>query len=126
MNFFSFRGTLRTLPVIVLAAICVALYSFSGFSISSAQTNTAPKPTPTPTPIEDDDGPIEIKSDLVNLSIRVVDRNNKPVGVLNQGDFKIFEDNVEQPIEFFSREEVPVNYVMVVDNSNSLRPQLEK
>ena len=103
--------------------------AFYGFHSSLAQTtNPAPaitKPTPVPTPVDDDE-PLVIDTELVNLSVKVVDRNNKFVGVLGQGEFKVYEDNVLQPIEFFSKEEVPVNYVLLVDNSNSLRPQLEK
>jgi Ca-activated chloride channel family protein len=104
--------------------------AFYGFNTSFAQTANPPapslaKPTPSPTP-EDDDEPIRIDTELVNLSVKVVDRNNKFVGVLGQNEFKVFEDNVAQPIEFFSKEEVPVNYVLLVDNSYSLRPQMEK
>ncbi len=109
--------------------------AFYGYDNSSAQTAApaaaAAKQTPTPTPkpaptIEDDDEPIRIDTELVNLSVRVVDRNNKSIGILSQSDFTVYEDNVAQPIEFFSKEEVPVNYALVVDNSFSLRSQLEK
>jgi Ca-activated chloride channel family protein len=129
MTFFSAKQALVVLALSIAAGL--VLY---GTGHSRAQTTNAPaKATPTPkaaptiapTP-EDDDEPIKIESDLVNLSVRVVDRNNKPVGILSQGDFSIFEDGVAQPVEFFSKEEVPVNYALVVDNSFSLRTQLEK
>lgn len=128
MMFFSAK---RAFPILVLAfAAGLVFYGFSHLSVQIAaqSVNPAPslaKPTPSPTPVDDDE-PLVIDSELVNLSVKVVDRNNKFVGVLSQGDFKVFEDNVPQPIEFFSKEEVPVNYVLLVDNSNSLRPQLEK
>jgi Ca-activated chloride channel family protein len=92
-------------------------------TVSAAQT---PKPTPTPTPLIDDDEPIKIDTELVNLNIRVVDRNNRPIANLQQSDFKVFEENIPQQIEFFSRSEVPTNYSLVLDNSGSLRSQLEK
>ena len=84
-----------------------------------------PTPSPTPDPLADD-GPIVVDTELVNLNVRVIDRFNKSIGNLKQGDFKIYEDNVVQNIEFFSKAEVPTNYAMVIDNSNSLRSQLEK
>ena len=91
---------------------------------------SAPVATPTPTPggepVEEDEGPIVIKSDLVNLNVRVVDRNGRVVGDVRPEEFKVFEDNVPQKIEFVSREEVPVNYGLMIDNSGSLRSQLEK
>ncbi len=73
-----------------------------------------------------DDTPIIVKSEVVNLNVRVIDRNNRPINTLSQNDFQIFEENIVQPIEFFAKEEVPTNYSLVVDNSNSMRFQLEK
>jgi Ca-activated chloride channel family protein len=135
---------------ILLLVFCYALTAaFYNFSVAEAQTNqtnrtrqvpsptatpngvtkTAPSPTPKtatlPTP-EDDDEIIKVETELVNLNVRVVDRNNRSIGNLRQDDFKIYEDNVAQPIEFFSKSEVPTNYSLVIDNSGSLRPQLEK
>jgi len=56
----------------------------------------------------------------------VVDRNNRPINGLKQSDFSIFEDNVKQSIEFFSQSEVPTNYALVIDNSGSLRTQIQQ
>jgi len=81
--------------------------------------------SPTP-PIEDEDSPIRIQTELVNLNVRVVDRNNRPVNNLKESDFRIFENNAEQKIEFFSRSEVPTNYSLVIDNSGSLRMLLDR
>ncbi len=111
---------------------CLSLsYSFVDFSVSNAQTVKAtqsPTVSPSPNPtIEDDDGPdLLIETELVNLNVRVVNRQNRPVANLKQSDFKIFENKVPQTIEFFSKSEVPTNYALVIDNSGSLRFQLEK
>jgi Ca-activated chloride channel family protein len=92
------------------------------------QTKPPATPTPTPTPptIKDEDQVIRVDTELVNLSVRVVDRNNRPINNLPEGEFNIFEDNVPQPIKFFSRSEVPTHYSLVVDNSGSLRQQIQK
>lgn len=82
--------------------------------------------TVTPTPTPDDDEPIVVDTDLVNLNVRVIDRNNRPVNDLKDGDFKVFEDNVPQTLDTIIREEVPINYALLIDNSGSLRTQLEK
>jgi Ca-activated chloride channel family protein len=128
---------------------CIALASaFYNFSIADAQSPPTPnraaqilpipspsiiqKPggspnaMPTPEDEDDDGGVIKIDTELVNLNVRVIDRTNRPINTLTQNDFKIYEDNVLQPIEFFSRSEVPTNYALVIDNSGSLRFQLEK
>jgi len=91
-----------------------------------AAPTIAPKPTPTPTPFDDPNEIIKVDAELVNLNIRVIDRNNRPINDVKQNEFKIYEDNVLQQIDFFSRSEVPTNYALVIDNSGSLRPQLEK
>lgn len=84
------------------------------------------KPTPTPTPPEtiDPDSVITIDTDLVNLHVRVIDRNNRPIDNVPQGEFHVFEDGVAQPIHSFTREEVPISYGLAVDTSGSLRSQL--
>lgn len=101
----------------------------------TAQTNkaitTVPTPTPTvaqsptpkPTP---DDEIIKVETELVNLNVRVIDRNSRPVNDIKQSEFKVYEDGVLQQIDYFSRSEVPTNYALVIDNSGSLRSQLEK
>ncbi len=88
-------------------------------SIPSAAT---PKPTPSP----DDNEIIKVENDLVNLSVRVVDKNGHIVADVRPEEFKVFEDGVPQKVDFVSKEDVPINYGLVVDNSGSLRTQLEK
>jgi Ca-activated chloride channel family protein len=110
-----------------------ALPAFFNFFRADAQTNPQPKatppkiasPTPEPTP-EEEEGVIKIDTQIVNLNVRVVDRNNHSIGNLSKNDFKIFEDNVEQPIDSFTKGEVPTNYAMVIDNSGSMRLLIDK
>ena len=85
------------------------------------------KPTPTPTPPEvlDADSVIKITSELVQLHVRVIDRNNKPIGNVTKGEFHVYEDGVVQPIETFTREDVPISYGLAVDTSASLRSQIQ-
>ena len=102
------------------AAALIALFSAPAF----AQTPT-PTPSPSPTPNPEDEV-IKVETELVNLNVRVVDRNNRPVAGLKRSDFTIYEDNVPQQIEFFSQSEVPTRYSLVIDNSGSLRGQIDQ
>src|SRR5688572_3648146 len=91
------------------------LFIACGLVLSGANAQTggtarpaASTPTPTPTPkaaptINDEDIIVKVDTELVNLNVRVIDRNNRPISGLNQSDFKIFEDDVPQRIEFFSQ-----------------------
>jgi Ca-activated chloride channel homolog len=67
---------------------------------------------------------VKIDTDLVNLNVRVIDRNNRPIGNIRQDELNVFENGVLQPIFSFSKEEVPVSYGLAVDTSGSLRSQL--
>ncbi len=99
---------------------------------NAQQTPPASKPSPRVSPttsgevVVQDEEVETVESDIVNLSVRVVDRNGRIVSDVNPKEFKVFENNAEQKIEFVSKEDVPINYGLVVDNSGSLRPQLLK
>jgi Ca-activated chloride channel homolog len=85
-----------------------------------------PKPTPTPPEPEIDEGStIVVNTELVTLNVRVIDRNNRPIDNVRENEFHVFEDGVLQPIESFSREEIPISYGLAVDTSGSLRSQLQ-
>jgi Ca-activated chloride channel family protein len=107
-------------------SIAFVLLLSVGSAAVSAQTAT-PSPTPRPgaTPRLEDQV-IEIETELVNITVRVVDRNNRPINNLPQSEFKVFEDGISQEIGFFSKSEVPTNYSLLVDNSGSLRQQIEQ
>jgi Ca-activated chloride channel family protein len=86
-------------------------------------------PTPTPDPSGEEFDPnetLKINTNLVNLNVRVIDRNNRPIGDVRQEEFRVLEDGVVQPIEFFSKEEVPISYGLAIDTSGSLRSQIDR
>ncbi len=145
----------KTFNILTLV-FCIGIFSaFYNFSAASAQTNTnrtrsvatptpvrvstptprpaptvvpsvAPSATPTPNPIDDPNEIIKIETEEVNLNVRVIDRTNRPINNLRQQEFKVYEDNVLQPITSFTKAEVPTNYSLVIDNSGSLRSLLDK
>ena len=84
-----------------------------------------PKPTPTPPEEFEENDVIKVNTELVTLNVRVIDRNNRPINNLRQSDFHVFEDGVAQPVESFSREEVPISYGLAIDTSQSLRSQIQ-
>jgi Ca-activated chloride channel family protein len=116
--------------MIGLSVILTVSAAFTQSSTTKSPTSAKPAVTPSPTPkppsLQEEEGIIKVDTELVNLDVRVVDRNGRPVNDLKQSDFKVFEENDLQRIEFFSKSEVPTNYTLVVDNSGSLRQQLEK
>jgi VWFA-related protein len=71
------------------------------------------------------DQAIRVGVPLVNVYATVVDKRGAIVPNLNQTDFRIFEDKVEQKIAFFSREKtVPLSIGLVIDTSGSERDKI--
>jgi Ca-activated chloride channel family protein len=63
---------------------------------------------------------LRVAVDLVLLDVSVSDKSGKFVNNLRQDNFKIYEDKVEQQISYFSTEESPVTWGLVVDRSGSM------
>jgi Ca-activated chloride channel homolog len=62
---------------------------------------------------------------LVELYATVIDGAGRPVVGLTQGDFKVYEDGVEQPIQRFAQvKDLPINVVLLVDTSASMARSL--
>jgi Ca-activated chloride channel family protein len=116
-----------------ISTIRLSLVLFAAFLLASAAvgqgTKAVEKPSSTPPPslnAESTNEVYKVSDELVNIDVRVVDRNGRPINDLKESDFHVFEEGEPQVIRFFSKSEVPTNYTMVVDNSGSMRQQLEK
>ena len=83
-------------------------------AIAGAQNTPPPKPDKeTPTFTSD--------TRLVILPVTVADKSGKLVPNLPQSAFKVYENNAEQIIKLFRREDVPVSLGIIIDNSGSMR-----
>jgi Ca-activated chloride channel family protein len=91
----------------------------------SGQPDAAPTQGPSDQEIEEG-GVVRVETNLVNLHVRVIDRFNRPVNDVRDNEFSVFESGVQQEVKFVSREEVPISYGLVVDNSGSLRNQINQ
>ena len=69
---------------------------------------------------------LSVDVNLVQVDAVVRDRTGKPMVSLRQEDFRIFEDGVEKPIQFFSRDQQPLAVALVVDRSGSVAPLLNE
>lgn len=118
--------------------------------VSSAQRKTqrkpSAKPKPTPTPSEYDalgalppvptlkkqpeqevtpGDVISVMTTEVLLPVTVRDSNGALVKDLTRNEFRVFEDNREQPVNDLTLREVPVDAVLMVDASSSVATNLE-
>jgi VWFA-related protein len=70
------------------------------------------------------DDAIKIETKLVSVPTIVSDRNGRYIPNLIQADFSIFQDGVQQNVEFFAAAEEPINVALLIDTSQSTRPVL--
>lgn len=63
---------------------------------------------------------------LVVLNATVVDSKGNIIIDLPRAAFKVYENNVEQPLKIFRREDVPISLGVIVDNSGSMRLRRNK
>ena len=63
-------------------------------------------------------------TELVRLTVTVLDGNNRLVAGLDEEDFQVFEDNVRQDVANFSRQPQPTALSLVIDTSVSMEPRL--
>ena len=71
-----------------------------------------------------EDEEVRVDSSIVVLNATVKDANGRHVAGLKLPQFKVFEDGVEQPIEYFSAEETPFAAVILLDTSGSMGEQV--
>jgi Ca-activated chloride channel homolog len=68
--------------------------------------------------------PIRVDVDLVLLNATVTDSGNNYVTGLRKEDFQVWEDKIEQRIEYFSAENVPLSVGIIFDISGSMKDKL--
>src|SRR5215510_1831478 len=66
--------------------------------------------------------PLKVEVNLVTVNVRVTDAHGRSVLGLKPEDFQIWEDRVEQKVEYFSIEEVPASIGIIFDISASMAP----
>jgi len=70
--------------------------------------------------------PIRTDVDMALVNITVTDPYNRLVTGLEQDNFRVFEDNVEQEVVTFSSEDVPISIGVIFDFSGSMSNKIDK
>src|SRR5437016_3711615 len=70
---------------------------------------------------------IKVNTDLVVFDAQVIDKKTKRIiGDLTKDDFDVTDGGVRQQISYFSRDELPLSVMMLLDVSGSVRPILHQ
>ena len=100
------------------------------------QLSDVPQPPPAtgqPAPVVRDAGEagpggfklsVNVKMVLVDAVVR--DRSGRIIDGLKREDFRLYEDGVEQQIQSYSRDQLPLAIAIVVDHSGSVSPYIEE
>ena len=70
--------------------------------------------------------PMRVDVELALVNVTVTDVHNHPIIGLHQDSFRLFEDNIEQEMIYFSSEDVPVSLGLILDVSGSMADKLNK
>lgn len=78
-------------------------------------------------PADDTEGEtLRVETNLITIPVSVFDRNGLYIAGLDQNNFKIFEDGVEQEIAYFGTTEKPFTVALVIDVSPSTAYKIEE
>ncbi|HEY0428825.1 MAG TPA: VWA domain-containing protein [Pyrinomonadaceae bacterium] len=81
---------------------------------------TKPTVTPTPEAAEEDDEPLKIDTEVVNVLFSAQDKNRRLLTDLKQEDVRLFENGQEQEIVAFQRQvDLPISLAILIDTSQS-------
>ncbi len=99
---------LRSCFVLVMLQISIGAWLNLACGQAGAQTATEPR--------NEAQGKIRVNSNLVVLPVTVKDRYGNLVADMEQQDFRVFDDDVEQSINVFTAEAFPLSLVVLVDD----------
>jgi VWFA-related protein len=97
---------------------------------ASSKQQQAPPAAPPPPPGQQGNpqtGQTFVKEvNLVDVLFTVLNRRNKLVPDLEEGDFKVFDEGKPQEIRYFSKQtDLPLRIGMLLDTSNSIRERIK-
>jgi Ca-activated chloride channel homolog len=107
-----------------------ALILFCGTALT-VQCSFAQSPTVGPTHVENSQRiekgkSLRAETEIALVNVSVTDPYGRLVTGLEQDNFRVFEDNVEQEIVKFSAEDVPISIGVIFDMSGSMGDKIEK
>ncbi len=93
---------------------------------SKGRTEASPQNEQPVTKEEDDGEIIKVETNLVTLPVSVLDRDGRFISGLEQGDFQIFDNGVQQKVEYFQSVESPFTVILLIDVSPSTEYHIDE
>ncbi|MEQ1643692.1 MAG: hypothetical protein ABL959_09640, partial [Pyrinomonadaceae bacterium] len=106
------------------------------YSESRSQTRRTSRPSdrpqlvssaaPEPTATAPEDEVLKVETNLISIPVSVFDKYGLYIPGLRQSDFKIFENGIEQKIEYFGVQDKPFTVALLIDTSPSAQYKIEE
>ena len=100
------------------AAMVVSMAIVAGVVAPTASAQT-PAPAQTQTPS------FRTGIDIVSVTVTVTDPEGHYITDLEQADFRVFEDGIQQELSFFTRSPLPIALALLIDTSASMERRLQ-
>src|SRR5207244_10267407 len=95
-----------------IVSVVVLAFGLNGFVFSSSSRQSPA-----------DEQTLKLRSDLVLVDVLPVQKKTgRVIGDLKRDDFTISEDGVQQTVEYFSKDKLPVSVVLLVDRAGCVNP----
>lgn len=89
--------------------------------------DSRPSASPPPQSNTDDESEvIKVETNLVTMPVSVLDRDGRFISGLQQKDFQIFENGVEQKVDYFQSVEQPFTVILLIDVSPSTQFRIDE
>ena len=88
-------------------------------TVVAGQQQTLEKPSTAPVQV------FRSGTNLVPLTVTVVDNNKQFVKGLTARDFSVFEDGVQQQLQFFEASQIPLDLIILLDSSSSMSDKMD-
>jgi VWFA-related protein len=111
---------------VVFRASRVLVLAIAGTLLVSSLAPSLPPASAPRAAAEADKFKLRADVDLVLVEATVRDQDGSIVNNLTRENFHLYEDGVEQPIRYFSRDELPLAVALVLDCSGSMAPALKQ
>jgi Ca-activated chloride channel family protein len=131
---YEFRVERVSLGVALLFCAVSFFLTGASFAQGTQGQSDSSQLTASPASVTKDTPPVTIKRgqtlrsevELALINVTVTDPFNRLVTGLEQDNFRVFEDNIEQEVVTFSAEDVPISIGVIFDFSGSMSNKIGK
>lgn len=114
----SSKGTFLLICVLLVVPAAAQSNNNRKYSESVPTLERSPAESKRPKSVEDPDT-IRVETDLIVVPTQVTDRSGRTIIDLKRGEFKVYENGVEQELAYFAAEEQPFTVALLLDMSYS-------